>query len=111
MIIGDIPALSRPELGQTWHQEKRSTTTVGPSQKDLRRNSRNYCPKPVMSGLPLFGLAGTLDVGLRLTVPALLLIQGAILAVPQLVVALIGGLVVRRFLGQRVIDRSSGSDV
>jgi hypothetical protein len=36
-----------------------------------------------------------------------LFIQGAILAVPQLVTAVLGGLVVRRFVNQRVIDRSS----
>jgi hypothetical protein len=46
MTIAELPAISRPKTGQTWHQEKRSTTIAGPWQKDLRRNSRNYCPKP-----------------------------------------------------------------
>ena len=31
----------------TWHQEKRPATIRAPSQKDLRQNSGNYCPKSV----------------------------------------------------------------
>jgi hypothetical protein len=40
-----------------------------------------------------------------------LLIQGAIFAIPQLVVALLGGLVVRRFESQGVVNQSSGREV
>ena len=46
MIIVELFVISRPLSSETWHQEKRSATIRGPSQKDLRRNSRNYCPKP-----------------------------------------------------------------
>jgi hypothetical protein len=53
MIIGLLSEISRPLFGVTWHQEKRLMTVAGPSQKDLRRNLRNYCQKPVSASAVL----------------------------------------------------------